>query len=54
MFTEIFNKFSDKAPISIIFRSTLERAINPDFINKIYEDHVEVQYTRKLIFFDNI
>ena len=50
MFTEIFNKFSDKAPISIIFRSILERAINPEFINKIYEGSAEVQYTRNLLF----
>jgi len=50
MFTEIFNKFSNKAPISIIFRSILERAINPEFINKIYEGSAEVQYTRNLLF----
>ena len=38
MFTEIFNKFTDKAPISIIFRAAIERTINPDFINNLYDD----------------
>lgn len=50
MFTDIFNKFSDKAPISIIFRATLERTINPDFINNLYDRVSQKQYTRKLIF----
>jgi len=50
MFTEIFNKFTDKAPISIIFRATLERTINSDFINNLYDDVSQKQYTRKLLF----
>ena len=50
LFTDIFNKFSDKAPISIIFRATLERTINPEFINNLYDDVSQKQYTRKLIF----
>jgi IS4 transposase len=47
---EVFERFIQAAPISIMFRALLEHALDPVEINRLFEDSATRQYTREVLF----
>src|SRR4030081_1570052 len=43
-------RFLQKAPISVMFRSLLERALDPKELDRLFERSATSQYTRELLF----
>ena len=50
MLGKAFERFIEKAPVAVMVRGILERALNPDALNAIYERAAVTQYTRDLMF----
>ena len=50
MLGEIFERFVEKSPISVMVRGTLERVLGADQLNLWYERTAQKQYTRHLLF----
>jgi hypothetical protein len=50
MLGEVFDRFVEKSPISVIVRGTLERVLGPDPLDLWYERTAKKQYTRALLF----
>lgn len=50
MLGKIFERFMEKSPVSVMARGLLERVLNPETINKIFERVADRQYTRELLF----
>src|SRR5512147_175258 len=49
-FGDIFERFLQEAPISVMFRALLERALDPDELDRLFEQTTSSQYTRELLF----
>ena len=49
-FGDIFERFLQEAPISVIFRALLGRALDPNELNRLFERTAASQYTRELLF----
>ena len=49
-FGDIFERFLQEAPISVMFRALLERALDPNELNRLFEQTATSQYTRELLF----
>jgi hypothetical protein len=47
---DVFERFLLQAPISVMFRALLERALDPDELNRLFERTATTQYTRELLF----
>src|SRR3954470_21765561 len=47
---EVFERFLQQAPISVMFRALLERALDPDELDRLFEQTATSQYTRELLF----
>jgi IS4 transposase len=47
---ETFERFLQNAPISVMFRALLERAIDPTEIDRLFERTTTRQYTREILF----
>src|SRR3954466_1685640 len=47
---DVFERFLRQAPISVMFRALLERALDPDELNRLFEQTATTQYTRELLF----
>jgi IS4 transposase len=47
---QVFAKFIAKSPVSVMARATLEYALQPTFLDNLFEQHAEDQYTRTLLF----
>jgi hypothetical protein len=47
---DVFERFLQQAPISVMFRALLERALDPDELNRLFEQTATTQYTRELLF----
>jgi IS4 transposase len=47
---EVFERFIQAAPISVMFRALLEHALDPVEINRLFEDSATRQYTREVLF----
>jgi IS4 transposase len=47
---EVFERFIQQAPISVMFRTLLEHALDPAEIDRIFEDNANRQYTREVLF----
>ena len=47
---EVFERFLQQAPISVMFRALLERALDPDELDRLFEQTATRQYTRELLF----
>src|SRR4051812_11233784 len=47
---DVFERFLQQAPISVMFRALLERALDPDELNRLFEQTATSQYTRELLF----
>jgi IS4 transposase len=50
MLGRIFERFVEKSPVSVMARGLLERVLNPQTINEIFERVADRQYTRDLLF----
>src|SRR4051794_30685693 len=47
---DIFERFLQEAPISVMVRALMERALDPDELNRLLEQTATAQYTRELLF----
>jgi len=50
MLGDVFERFVEKSPISVMVRATLERVLGADRLDLWYERTAEKQYTRALLF----
>jgi IS4 transposase len=50
MLKPIFDRFAKKSPICVMARGLMERVLNPDQLDKWFEQAAEEQYTRDLLF----
>jgi hypothetical protein len=50
MLGDVFDRFVEKSPISVMVRGTLERVFGPDPLDLWYERTAQKQYTRELLF----
>jgi hypothetical protein len=50
MLGDVFERFVEKSPISVMVRATLERVLGADRLDLWYERTAEKQYTRDLLF----
>jgi IS4 transposase len=47
---EVFERFIQQAPISVMFRTLLEHALDPAEIDRLFEENATRQYTREVLF----
>lgn len=47
---EVFKRFVQKSPVTVMTRACLEHALEPDALNALFERHAELQYTKSLLF----
>lgn len=47
---ETFERFLQEAPISVMYRALLERAVDPHELDRLFESEATTQYTRELLF----
>jgi hypothetical protein len=47
---ECFEKFSERSPLSVLVRGTLERVFEPEQLEQGFTDNAVLQYTRELTF----
>jgi hypothetical protein len=50
MLGKAFERFIKKAPVAVMVQGVLERVLNPDALNALYERATVRQYTRELLF----
>ena len=47
---EVFQRFVDQSPVSVMVRGLIERLLDPQQLDEWFEGTVEKQYTRELLF----
>lgn len=47
---ELLKRFSEQAPVAVMARLGLQRAIGSEWVNQVFEEHSATQYTRELLF----
>jgi len=47
---EVFERFAQDSPLTVMAQGVLENALNPALVDQLFEDVAEAQYTRKLLF----
>jgi IS4 transposase len=47
---DIFERFAEQSPVTVMARAALEHALDPRAIDALFEDVAQRQYTRKLLF----
>jgi hypothetical protein len=50
MFSNIFQRFMEKSPVPVMVQVLLERVLNPDKLEALFERATAEQYTRTLLF----
>jgi IS4 transposase len=50
MLDAIFERFVKQSPVSVMVRGLMERVLNTEQLNSIFENHAKNQYTRELLF----
>ena len=50
MLDSVFDRFAKKSPVCVIARGLMERVLNPEQIDKWFDQSAEQQYTRNLLF----
>jgi len=48
--SDIFERFSQDAPLSVMAQGIMENALNPQFLDQLFEDFAQRQFTNKLLF----
>lgn len=46
----LLKRFVEQAPVAVMARLGLQRAINAEWVNETFEQHSDTQYTRELLF----
>ena len=46
----VLQRFVEQCPVAVMARLTLQRAFSADWIDEVFEQHRERQYTRELLF----
>lgn len=46
----MLKRFSEQAPVAVMARLGMQRAIGAEWVNQVFEEHSETQYTRELLF----
>src|SRR5690348_2925244 len=47
---EVLERFLQDAPMPVLFRLLMERALDPHELDRLFEDNATSQYTRELLF----
>src|SRR4051794_21295005 len=47
---EVFERFIQQAPISVMFRTLLEHTLDPAELDRLFEENATRQYTREVLF----
>lgn len=47
---DVFERFAQDSPLSVMAQGVMENALSPQFVDQLFEDVAERQYTRKLLF----
>src|SRR3954469_23297039 len=47
---DVFERFIQQVPISVMFRTLLEHALDPAEIDRLFEENASRQYTREVLF----
>jgi hypothetical protein len=50
--SEVFERFAEESPVSVMARAALENALTPTDVDALFEDVAQKQYTRELLFSD--
>jgi IS4 transposase len=50
--SKAFDVFAEGSPVCVMIRGSLEHALSEEFVNKLFEQTAERQYTRELLFSD--
>jgi hypothetical protein len=50
LMAQIFNRFVERAPVSVMTRASIEFALEPSGVDAIFTQNAERQYERKLLF----
>jgi IS4 transposase len=50
--SDIFQRFVQDSPVTVMTQAILENALPPATVDELFEDHADLQYTRKLLFSD--
>jgi hypothetical protein len=50
MLAEIFKPFMEKSPVSVMVRGATERLLSPGWVDRVFEETADGQYTRRLLF----
>ncbi|MEO8904214.1 MAG: hypothetical protein ABI627_22070, partial [Polyangiaceae bacterium] len=48
--SDVFEKFTKKAPVAVMARASLEFALEPTALDALVAKHAERQYEKKLLF----
>ena len=51
MLSQVFERFVQNSPLSVMVRGTLERVLGADQLDQFYERTAHNQYTRELLFY---
>lgn len=51
---KLFERFVDKSPVTVMLRGVLERALAPDYLDNLFAQKAERQYTRELLFSNTV
>jgi IS4 transposase len=46
----VLERFIEKSPLSVMARLAVQRAVSPEWVDSLFEEHRERQYTRELMF----
>src|SRR3712207_2964115 len=46
----VFERFARKSPLAVMARLLMQRALSPEWLEGVFEEHRERQYTRELLF----
>jgi Transposase DDE domain len=49
-FPTLLQRFAERAPLCVLARALLERALQPDPLDRLFDELATVQYTRELLF----
>lgn len=50
MLGQVFERFVKKTPVTVMARATIEYALAPSYLNEMFEETAQAQYTRELLF----
>jgi len=50
MFEPMLARFKERSPVTVMAQLTLERALDPEWVDGLFETHRERQYSRQLLF----